>query len=67
MGIEREQSISALIRHADGEKTKHEHKLELLLSTGMSFAGACWFDACEDELLSISEYRSQIAILQALS
>ena len=67
MPIEREKSIAALIRHADGERTKHEHQLELLLSAGVALPGASWFDACEDELAAIAEYKEQISILQGMS
>lgn len=64
--ITKSDNIAALVRHADGEKAKHEHQLKLLLAAPCVPPGASWFDACEDELEAISIYRDQISILQTL-
>jgi hypothetical protein len=64
--ITKDANVAALIRHADGERTKHEHQLKLLLAAPCVPPGASWFDACEDELEAIARYKSDISILQTI-
>ena len=64
--ITKSDNVAALVRHADGEKAKHEHQLRLLLAAPCVPPGASWFDACEDELEAIAMYKDQISILQTI-
>ena len=62
----RGESVEALLAHARGEEAKHRYQLELLLTNRESVGAGAWFNACEDELAAIAEYREQVAILEAL-
>lgn len=65
--ITKGDNVAALIRHADGERAKHEHQLRLLLAAPFAPPSErSWFDACEDELEAIAMYKDQISILQTI-